>query len=733
MSSLSSVFLILSLVLAVVIGPQTRAWTWGPSELALGCSVLAALPVFWRRGRSAGDLALLTLGALAAAWFAWRAWISPVPDFGQADLLLLAGAVGAFVSVRAIRDDHWAERILTWGVALLLLASVVVIGMQIVDPTYTPVFRARADETMVSGFFAHYNYGANFLIVASTMVGAAAVAGRQSAPTRVLFALIAIAGLAGVWFTRSRGGIFGAAAACGVFAVVLLILGKRRNAKWFAPAVVAIPLVGLGIGAFLFMGWQARQEMQQPGSGVDSLMDNTIRLYLLGLAASCVGLHPLAGGGSRSFGWECYRFWETGTQGAGGVNPGFAHNEFMQAATDYGLLGAGLLFGLLAALVLAAILRVLFEERDGGWDHRDAWRLGALAALAGILTQSFFSFVFHLMPGALLLGICLGQLSRGNGRSPSKLRTTASRILLSLAAVSCAFPLFGLGWKGLRVTHILWPTYFSKQAATSAESRIDSLTASIGIWPRAEFYQDRARIFQELAGTGNQPEFREFANRAIDDYEAASRLNPFDPGPEVNRANLLSQLGRDRAAEDAYARAIALQGGMEAGFRSHYFLANHYYRKGLRQFAAGAPETALDSLDNAAIQMEKAVGEAPPWVFGVEGRSLRISIYESLGTVREALGDRKGALEAYDFAAAIPTGRRAHYRAGVLIGKKAAEAWSRRDPSVALKWFVEARKRVAQAGKDLPEGVTASGRLEYIDYLDKTIQFLKGAGIKPAD
>ena len=101
-----------------------------------------------------------------------------------------------------------------------------------------------------------------------------------------------------------------------------------------------------------------------------------------------------------------------------------------------------------------------------------------------------------------------------------------------------------VGWKGLQVTRILWPTYFSKQAATSTESRIDALSAAIRIWPQSEFYQDRATVFQTLAGSNDQPVFREYAERAIDDYQQASLLKPFDPGLVVNRANLLSQLQR---------------------------------------------------------------------------------------------------------------------------------------------------------------------------------------------
>jgi tetratricopeptide (TPR) repeat protein len=725
----SAIFLVAALVLAVVLGPQTRPWTWGPAMAALGIAVVAAVPVIWKRGKAPADFGLLAAGTLTAAWFAWRAWLSPVAELGHADLLLVGGAVGAFVSIRAIAGNPLAERILIWGIALLLLANLVVIAQQISDLTFSPVFQVRASARMVSGFFAHYNEAANYLIASAMLVAAAALFGRHALATRMLWLLLALAGLAGVWFTRSRGGIFGAAVACGVFAAMALMLGKRRNARWFSPALMAIPLIGLAIGAFLFMGWQDAQETRRAGSGIEHLLDNDIRLYLLGIATSCVGLHPWLGGGSRSFSWESFRFFECHLQRHAGNRPELVHNELVQSATDYGLIGAGLLAGLIGALALAAILRVLFEQTPIERDARDAWRLGALAGLAGMLVQSCFSFVFHLLTGILLLGICLGQISRSTARSPGP-QTLGARMLLSIAAIACAALLLPAGCLGIQVTRILWPTWFSQQAATSsAEARIDALSEAIALWPQAAFYQERAAVFQALAGSNAGPDFRESAERAIDDYQEAARLHPYDPRLAVNRANLLSQVQRDAEAEQWYAKAIQLQGGMEPGFRGHFSLANHYWRKGLRQFHADAPQPALAALELSAEHIETAARQMH-WIIA-DMRDPRVSIHESLGSVREAAGHRDGALESYNFAAKLDGGTRAHYRAAVLIGKMADAEWSKRRPSEALKLFIEARKRNGQAGNALPQGVTPSQRVEFLAYLDRTIAFLKGAKIEP--
>ena len=727
MPVIAAIFLIAAWVMAVVVGPQTRPWTWGPSMVALGIAVAAAVPVFWKRGRAPGDAGLLALGLAAAGWIGWRAWVSPVGELGQADLLLLGGVVGAFVSVRAIAGHALAERVMCWGIALMLLASLVVIGKQLVDPAYTPVFRSQG-RVLPAGFFAAYNEAANYLIGSSMVVGAAAVFGRHARATRVVWLVLALAGLAGVWFTRSRGGILGAAVACGVMAAVALMLGKRRNARWFAPALIAIPVIGIAIGAFLLVGWQHAQHQRLAAGGIAEMLDNSCRLYFLGTALSCIGLHPLTGGGSQSFGWECFRFLDCKSNGYfATMDPQFVHNEWIQSATDYGLAGALLIAGLLGALAFAALLRIMFEDVPGERDARDAWRIGALAALAGMLVQSCFSFVFHMMPGALLLGGCLGQLSRTGPPSRAG-RELGGRLLMTVAALGCVLLLLPAGWTGCRVLRILWPGYFGDPASTTAEARVDALGEAIRLWPQAAFYQARGRMLQELAGAAPGSGFRESAERAGDDYEAAFRLHPHDPWLAVNRAVLLSQLRRDEEAERWFAMAIPLQGGMEHAYRGHASWANHYLRKGLRQYRPEDPAVALATLALAAEQIELAAAQAL-WLTP-DMAATRLLIYESTGNAREAAGDLSGALQSYVFAATLADGNRANYLAGLVLEKTAIAKFAQRAPGKALAHFLEARQRIA-ATSQLPTGTTPQQRLDHIAALDRTIQFLQGAQIQP--
>ncbi len=721
MAAISSIFLVLSLVLAVLIGPQLRSWTWGPALLPLGIAVLAAVPPLWKRGKMPADLTLVALGIATAGWFAIRAFISPVVEMGQADLLLLAAAVGSFICVRAIQENVAAERILAWGIALLLLASAAVSCMQVFDKAYSPLFRARI-VIFPSGFYGHYNEGANFLIGASLLTGAFSIFGNSGVVSRLLLGLIALSGMAMVGFSGSRGGQLGAVAGVCAFTLLAMVVAKRRDSKWFGKLLVALPVVAIVGGAFVYLGWQHRAA----GKASLAMLDDDVRLYLMGVAVSCMGLHPWGGGGSRSFAWECYGFWNPKVQGFINAKPELVHNELLQSVTDYGILGGAGLLVLLGAVTLVALLRAGTENRLLA-GNAAAWQVGGLAAFAGMFLQSNFSFVFHVVPQAILLGICLGfavRMPAGATAPPASL--ASSRLLLSVVGTACAILLVNFGWKGTRVTRVLWPVLFSKIAVTAPEDKIEALTTAIEAWPQSTFYQDRGLIYQELASAmGEGWTKSEEAARALEDYASARKLYPNDPVITINQANLLSSVGRDGEAENAYEQTLRLQGGMENTFLGHYHFATHLLKKGLREFSEGKQPDCVATLKVALEHVGISV-DLVPWI----GGKLHIAILESLGTALEAGGDKDymEALALYNRACALANP--AHYRAGVLLGKMAVRAWSDRNPSRALALFLEARRR-ATLSPQVPEDVTPAEKAEYLAYLTRTIAFLEGAKVIP--
>jgi tetratricopeptide (TPR) repeat protein len=725
----SALFLVIALVLAVVAGAQTHSWTWGPAMLALGVSVAAALPSFWRRAKAPTDLGMLILGFLTACWFAYRAWQSPVAEFAQADTYLLATVIGAYLCIRAIRGKPIAEQVLMWGSSLLLLANVIIIIKQISDSTYSIFFNSRAAE-FPSGFYSHYNEAANYLIAASMLVGAAAVFGNNSKLTRVLWMLISVAGVTCVWFTRSRGGIFGVTIASLVFVMGALIFGKRTGARWFAPLLIALPLFGFIIMYFLFTGWEQAQAIRgATTTGISGLLDNSVRLFLLGFAISCIALHPFIGGGSRSFSWECFQFIDIKNHGQITTqSPDFIHNEIMQAATDYGLVGLILLISLIGSMVLNHSLGLFFDlQIKNPLKRSPSWGIGGIAAIVGMLVQSSFSFVFHLMPGILLLGIALGQISRGDDKLVSFWHGAIARGLLTLAAIGCVAVLVYGGIQGTRVYCVLWDSFFKKTTNFATLATIDALTKAIQIQPSLCHIQRRAEVYQTITMTAPETQKKIFYELASKDYSESRRLYPYSPSLAVNNANILSALNRNSEAEISFIDAIKLQYGMEIGFKSHFYYSLHLLKKWQLAQLSPQKETALKDIESASEQIELSVKEMH-WPVADNFRP-RVTIHESLGIAYEESGDFAGAMKSYQFASNLDLGNRVNYRLAMLSMKIAKAAWYERRPSEALESFVAAKNHFNLVN-EFPQGASQSQKIEHLAYLDQAIRFLQSAKVE---
>ena len=734
MTVAAAILVVISLWLAVLLGPDLTAWVWGPALLALGLAVLAVLRANWQRSARAAGGGMLALACVVVVWFAGRAWASAVADSAMADGLLLAVVVGGFVVMVAIQDQLRAERVVVWGVALLVLASAVVVARQVVDAGFTPGFFGRF--ALPSGFFGHYSDGSTFLTGAACLVGGAALAGwRYHKLERWLWGLIAVAGMLAVYFTRSRGGICGAAVALGVFAVMALIIGKHRGARWFAPGIVTLPVIGLVVVGFLIKGWSDAQAVRNQGAGIEGMMDNGIRLNLIGIAVSCVGLHPWQGGGSRSFSWECYRFWELDAHGPGSNRPEQVHNEILQAAADYGIAGAGLLGLLVGAVVVVAVVRAAFPDAAGKGSNGDSWRLGGVAGLAGILIQSNFSFVFHLVPGALLLGMCLGSAAHpGAAGKPVVAVGRGRAILASVMALGCAAMLLPWGWLGTRVTSLRWADQHGKRSEISPEASLAALSAAIRMWPLGEFYEERAAVFQKLSAQQAPGSFDKAAvARAVDDYAKAAALNPFVPGPVVNRANLLGLLGKDAEAIEQFDRAIALEGGMEAGFKAAYSKAEYLRLKAERLLAANRVDEALVEFSGARETLVKAYRFPSGDPLGLPARELRVKLGERLCVLLSLAGRDREAGEEFESSASVWGGSGIRFLQSWHLRRQANRVMYERKPSEALALFLKARTVLDQSAGLLPTGVTPDDCAKLRDDLDMSIAFLKGAHVEAAE
>ncbi|RYD83945.1 MAG: tetratricopeptide repeat protein [Verrucomicrobiaceae bacterium] len=722
----TTIFLVLAFAASVLLGPQTRPWTWGPSLILLGVGLLVSLPAVMGTPRRL-PRALAWLGTAAALWFVGRIATSPVRELALADLLLLFAIGASIYLARFILTNTTATRLFFGCLATLLAASLMVIARQVVDPSFSPIFHSRPAD-LPSGFFGHYNEGANFLIGTSFILACAAIRGSHPLWMRIFWGLVATGGFIGVHFTRSRGAIL--AVAVGFAAMAILFFLSSPKSKLKAALAISLPFVGILIGLFLWNGWNSAQQVRY-NAGAETVLENPIRISLLDIATQCIGLMPWSGSGSRSFSWNCYRFWDVETHGGLSAKPEFVHNELFQAATDYGLVGLILLGGFLISAVLIATIR-LAEAKEADDTLPSGMIVGGMTAFAGMMVQSNFSFVFHLFPGAILLGLSLGLFiwpSSTRAEAPRRRSIFPGLAIRTLVGITAVL-VVAVGIQGSRAYACMWTAYFAGSVPPLAKA--GTLSRAVRIYPSSELYKDLG-LASQAAATTWEMDSGELKDQAISAYKEALRRNPYDPTISMNLAPLLAISGDSIEAEKEFKRIIAIQGGAESLLKGHFKFADYLLEKGIRQIRGKAPLEAMDTFQ-AAIGHTDEIRKLAPWVMPatMEGLTLDVSLHGSIALALEESGDIEKALEYYEFASKIQTGERVHYPWAVLLGNVAKTAWLERRPSEAMEHFQKARDLVLNS-KDLPPDVTEEQKVEYLTYLENTIRYLKEAGIKPSD
>jgi tetratricopeptide (TPR) repeat protein len=277
----------------------------------------------------------------------------------------------------------------------------------------------------------------------------------------------------------------------------------------------------------------------------------------------------------------------------------------------------------------------------------------------------------------------------------------------------------------------MWSAFFSKEPLP-AEDKIEAITHGIAAWPTSPLYHERGTLYRELAAkkSSADPSRRELLASALADFRSASALHPLDPTNLLNQAGTLRLLGLNDEAEPLYRKSIQAQGSMEAAFQANQRFADFLYQKSVAEYVRNDLHSAISTLEIAAKHIDRAkeLRQGSPLLIELE-----VMIYSSLGQAFETAGDPERSLAQYDYAATLRGGGSAHYLAGLMLGRQAANAWTvRGSEEDALRLFLEANQRILKA-RPLPKGVSQQDRKEYIEYLRKSIRYLQDTNVKPSE
>ena len=636
MRSLSVILLLLAFALALVFGAQAESWSWGPALLALSAAVAAGLAGAPARGR--GLLVGVPL-VVAAAWILLRCFQSPVLEFARSDALLVLSLLAVAWVVSGLEPGGGRMRWLHFGLALTVLGNLVVAAVQVANPEFTWPYAARPTDKP-TGFFGHYNYFANYVGTAGLLLLGRALLSRDPAALRVGYGALFAGAAVMIWQAESRGGLLTLGIGGFVGVVGCGLVAWRRKSRWLPALVIVAPLLlvasGL-LGMDVLRGVQERRFTQ--GDLVD-MVDNTSRLEWMDLALRVSQDHPLLGGGSRSYSWERNHHWDPEDFGPGIDNERFVHNELLQLATDYGWLGALLVLLALFALCWSPFSGLVLGAREGreGRDS-DALNVGVLAASVATLAQANVSFVFHLLPGVLMLGLLFGLALAGRQAGGVAARAWPRRVAGALVLV----PLAGFGWNASRALHQLWPVFYAQRPlwVDAPETAMRRLESASRVWPGFRVLQERANIARSVSAKPGLPadEVGRWNEEAVEAYRLAAERHPYHPGLALNLANAASELGQDEEAEHWYGRAAELEGGLEPAFRARFCHAAHVTGRADALWRQRRPSEALAGFRRALGLLDESDALTPAYLRKEDSVPLRKKLEDTVRFL-EAAGIR---------------------------------------------------------------------------------------------
>lgn len=439
-------------------------------------------------------------------------------------------------------------------------------------------YRGRA-----SGFFIYPNHLAAFLeLVFGLMVARLAVVRREAEGIERAVVVKLLAGYAafmivvGLIMTLSRASW--AALLVGLF--VLLLAGERRFrllGPRFALVLTVVGLMGLAFwssdalrkriaGMFLPASGEAGATLKDPTFGSRTLLWNgTIRL---------IGKHPVFGSGVASWRWIYQQHREPAASFT--TFPEYAHNDILNLASDYGLVGL-----LLAVAVLIGFCRqALAVARSNEPPDKRALAVGAMVSVGAILFHSWFDFTLHLPANSLALSWILGMVAALDVSESKYRRRPLSRTgRWSVGVVVVAVAAVGL-WR-------LTPMALgARHADLGNRLRMEfQYDLALSYYARAIYFDPRnpepytstGELYRTLAqwriGPEKEAERRNLAEQAIVAYDLSLELNPYQSFVWLQRARAQLLASNDQEALESYKSAEKVD---PANTHVHFLLGTYY-------------------------------------------------------------------------------------------------------------------------------------------------------------
>ena len=454
-------------------------------------------------------------------------------------------------------------------------------------------FRAR-------GFYYNANHLAWLLNFAGAFALSLGVWGRLGLWPRVLLLYGAAMFFGAGILTQSRGGLIGAVAALSVFLILsargVLLGAWGSRGRMFGLVALAF-LVTLGAV------WQVYESSDLAQYRILKASEEHYRTSVWKTGFRQWQTDPLWGTGLGTFTNYARQF----RFRADALDDVFAHNDWVQALAEIGLIGAGVGFCVLILHLSSGWRSLVIDLRrriiigDSPVSLKAAIQMGAVSSLAAFSVHSLFDFNMQVPANALLVSVSLAILASPGGRMASgPIAALAGRFVSASVLVVSAW----VGWScwNSSKAELLWIR--SDRASDQADYKAALELAEAGLVVRPNHSALAAAGGRAALTLGKQIEIpeaerRRFLERSVELSEMASLLESGDAWHLINAAHALDNLGNFSQAAPLYRAAIA---------RAPYY-STPYEFYGLHLELSGQVDQAID-VYNLALHLPSSTFSA---------------------------------------------------------------------------------------------------------------------------
>ncbi|MBE6434709.1 MAG: hypothetical protein E7030_00715 [Akkermansiaceae bacterium] len=538
-------------------------------------------------------------GLLVGGYFAVRCAYSPsVVDSWYESGLIFGAFVFYMAGVYAGQTPGY--KLILWTLIVAVVANMGALWlMSNTDasihlfgrPEYTPAGMNSRNVTL----FFYKNFAGLMLALCGMMLVWLVIWYHIKGLRAVLPVFCGVAGVIASFFCNTRVVLLEIPLLCAIGSFLWIMLSLYRGKALNALQLMAGAGLFVLLSVFVvdcFMG----QTMLDLAFGVDSHR----RFMIWGEAWRIVGDAPIYGFGASAAQWlmaPLHHEWAL---------PNYVHNEYLQAWVDYGMVGLGLMFLLLVALVVQGVRAM---ASDYVCDECKVKAAMALLGMVGIAAAAITDFVWHNFAIVVFTAFCCGILATPfrhaplrvfDGRNwapgstrqapPLRAQTGVGKVLILAGALSLGLLLAQLGLKLCHGWHAQWQyDKMVKQNAT-VDQRRAFLVETVAAYPDSRLADEYA-----LMGGGNMywPIYEQMLKVVLQN-------NPLQIFTAAMLADALGRQQKFYEAEQVFRRYYPGDGPdnrLLNTWAAHY--ANHLFAYGQQQMSANRREIALSMLMHA--------------------------------------------------------------------------------------------------------------------------------------